>query len=169
MNTLLKSAVVAKKTTFNGTKKNNYYVIADPLLRFWYKAVYPNQSRIVANPDMVFVEIKPDLHKAVQFGFEEVCLLYLDKLNRLGKLGVVYPEIQTFKADKTKLGRSVEIDGLSEINGHLLVVECKYRKSKFTLEMLRHLQESDSIFNSELIRDITYFPKQGLPKISKKM
>lgn len=164
MNTLLESEVVAKKTTFNGNKKNNYYVIADPLLRFWYKVVYPNQSRIVTNPDMVFEEIQPDLHQAVQFGFEEVCLLYLNKLNRLGKLGVVYPEIQTFKADKTKLGRSVEIDGLSEIKGHLLVVECKYRKSKFTLEMLNHLQESDSIFNSELIRDYYLFSKAGFSK-----
>ena len=70
MNTLLESKVVAKKTTFNGNKKNNYYVIADPLLRFWYKVVYPNQSRIVTNPDMVFEEIQPDLHQAVQLGFE---------------------------------------------------------------------------------------------------
>ena len=40
-------------------------------------------------------------------------------------------ESQTFKADNTRLGRSVEIDGLSEQDGHLLVVECKYRKDKY--------------------------------------
>ena len=68
-------------------------------------------------PIWFFEEIQPDLHQAVQFGFEEVCLLYLNKLNRLGKLGVVYPEIQTFKADKTKLGRSVEIDGYPKSRG----------------------------------------------------
>ena len=61
-------------------------------------------------------------------------LLYLNKLNRTGKLGRVYPGIQTFKADNTRLDRSVEIDGLSEQDGYLLVAECKYRKDKFTLD-----------------------------------
>ena len=161
LTTLLESEVVGKRTTFNGNKNNNYYVITDPLLKFWYKAVYPNQSRIVINPDMIFDEISADLKQAVEFGFEDVSLLYLNKLNRTGKLGRVYPEIRTFKADNTKLGRSVEIDGLAEQDGHLLVVECKYRKEKFTLEMFEHLKESDSIFNKKLTREYYLFSKSG--------
>lgn len=161
LTTLLESEVVGKRTTFNGNKKNNYYVITDPLLKFWYKAVYPNQSRIIINPDMIFDEIRVDLKQAVEFGFEDVSLLYLNKLNRTGKLGRVYPEIQTFKADNTRLGRSVEIDGLAEQDGHLLVVECKYRKEKFTIEMFEHLKESDSIFNKNLIREYYLFSKSG--------
>jgi hypothetical protein len=161
LTTLLESEVVGKRTTFNGNKKNNYYVITDPLLKFWYKVVYPNQSRIIINPDLIFDEIKTDLYQAIEFGFEDVSLLYLNKLNRTGKLGRVYPEIQTFKADNTRLGRSVEIDGLSEQDGHLLVVECKYRKVKFTLEMFQHLKESDSIFNKNLIREYYLFSKSG--------
>ena len=110
---------------------------------------------------MMFDEIRLDLKQAVEFGFEDVALLYLNKLNRTGKLGMIYPEVQNFKADKTKLGRSVEIDGLSEQDGHLLVVECKYRKGKFTLDMFEHLKESDSIFNKNLIREYYLFSKSG--------
>lgn len=161
LTTLLDSEVVTKRTTFNGNKKNNYYVISNPLLKFWYKVVYPNQARITINSDMMFDEIRLDLKQAVEFGFEDVALLYLNKLNRTGKLGMIYPEVQNFKADKTKLGRSVEIDGLSEQDGHLLVVECKYRKGKFTLDMFEHLKESDSIFNKNLIREYFLFSKSG--------
>ena len=162
--TLVESEIVGKRTTFNGNKKNNYYVITDPLLKFWYKAVYPNQNRIVINSDLMFDEIRDDLKKATEFGFEDVSLLYLNKLNRTGKLGRVYPEIQTFKADNTKLNRSVQIDGLSQQDGYLLVVECKYRKTEFTLEMFNHLKESDSIFNSNLKRDYYLFSKSGFDK-----
>ena len=59
------------------------------------------------------------------------------------------------------MGRSVEIDGLAEQDGHLLVVECKYRKEKFTIEMFEHLKESDSIFNKNLIREYYLFSKSG--------
>ena len=168
LTTLLDSEVIGKRTTFNGNKRNNYYVITDPLLKFWYKAVYPNQGRIVINPDRMFDEIRTDLKQAVEFGFEDISLLYLNKLNRTGKLGRVYPEIQTFKADNTKLGRSVEIDGLAEQDGHLLVVECKYRKEKFTYEMFEHLKESDSIFNKDLIREYYLFSKSGFDERLKK-
>ncbi len=164
LTTLLESEVVAKKTTFNGNKKNNYYVIDDPLLRFWYKCIYPNQNRITINSDFVFDEIKPILKQCIEFGFEDVSLLYLNKLNRSGKLGRIYPEIQTFKADKTILNRSVEIDGLSKVDNHLIVVECKYRNSPFTLEMFNHLVESASIFNSKLIREYYLFSKSGFDK-----
>ena len=161
LTTLIASEVVGKRTTFKGNRKNNYYVITDPLLKFWYKAVYPNRSRIIVNSDLVFEEIRDDLKQEIEFGFEDVSLLYLNKLNRSGSLGRVYPEIQTFKADHTELGRSVEIDGLSQQDGHLLVVECKYRKEKFTMEMFKHLQESDSIFNTNLIREYYLFSKSG--------
>ncbi len=161
LTTLLDSEVVGKRTTFNGNKKNNYYVITDPLLKFWYKVVYPNQGRIITNPEMIFDEIRVDLKQAIEFGFEDISLLFLNKLNRTGKLGHIYPEIQKFKADNTRLGRSVEIDGLAEQDGHLLVVECKYRKDKFTLDMFKHLKESDSIFNKNLIREYYLFSKAG--------
>ena len=161
MITLLNSEIVERKTSFKGNKKNNYYIISDPLLRFWYKAVFPNQARISINSNLVFEELKPTIREFVDIGFEEVALLYLNKLNRLGKLGDIYPEIQTFKADNTKLGRSVEIDGLSQINNKLLVVECKNRNKRFTLDMLKHLQESASIFNSKLTRYYYLFSKSG--------
>lgn len=80
---------------------------------------------------------------------------------RTGKLACVYPDIQTFKADNTRSGRSVEIDGLAEQDSYLLVVECKYRKDRFTLVMFEHLKESDSIFNKILIREYYLFFTSG--------
>ena len=161
LSTLLESELVIKCETFMGNKKTNYYKIGDPLLKFWYYFIFENQERIKVNGQKVFEELKEKIYQFISYGFEDVCKLYLTQLNINGELEDVFPEIQTYRVEKSMLGRSIEVDGLSKVNNKLMVVECKYRKTKFDLYMLEHLIESALVFPDKLERCYYIFSKSG--------
>jgi hypothetical protein len=48
-------------------------------------------------------------------------------------------------------------------------MECKYRKEKFTLSMLKHLEESASVFPSKYNRVYYLFSKNGFDDEIKKI
>ena len=159
--TLLKSEILEKRSTFMGKKNSHYYVIADPLLRFWYTFVYDRQELIRINGKAVFSSLSVQIREFLDRGFEDTVLLFLDQENRKGALPGLFPEIRNFKADKTSLGRSVEIDGLARSGDVLLVVECKYRNKALSKAVLDHLKESSSIFSEKLRREYYLFSKSG--------
>lgn len=159
--TLLKSEVLEKRTTFMGKKNDHYYVIADPLLRFWYLFIYDRQELIRINGAQVMSGLSKEIKKFLFHGFEDVAILFLEQENIKGKLPGVFPEIQNFRADHTSLGRSVEIDGLSRSGDTLLVVECKYENKAFSEASFKHLEESASIFADKLSREYYIFSKSG--------
>lgn len=159
--TLLESELVIKCETFMGNKKKNYYEIQDPLLKFWYYFIFENQERIKINGKMVFQEEKEQIKQFICYGFEEVCRIYIKQLNEDGKLSTVFPKLQEYKIEKSKLGRSIELDGLALANDTLLVIECKYRKIPFNEQMLLHLQESVSVFPEKYKRKYFIFSKSG--------
>lgn len=159
--TLQNSEIVMKCQTYMGNKKTIYYDFCDNLLKFWYKFIFNNEERIKINGDIVFEEQKEEIGKFLSFGFENVCRLYLDQKNKNGELGTVYEPLKPYKVEKSILNRSVEIDGLSQVGDNLLVVECKYRNTKFNMQMLLHLQESASVFPSKLKRYYYIFSKSG--------
>lgn len=70
-------------------------------------------------------------------------------------------------AENSKLGRSIELDGLAsgmeKAKNRLLVIECKYRNKLLSLKNLEHLKESLSIFPYEYY-DIYLFSKSGFTK-----
>lgn len=162
--TLLNSEIIEKRETFMGTKRTHYYVIADPMLRFWYTFIFYNQERIKTNGKAIFMKEKEHIHDFICHAFEDTAILYLEELNSKGKLGSIYPRIKNFKADKTILNRSVEIDGLAQSGDHLLVVECKYKKEPFTNAMMNHLIESASIFSNKWKRQYYIFSKSGFAR-----
>lgn len=159
--TLLKSEVLEKRTTFMGKKNDHYYVIADPLLRFWYLFIYDRQELIRINGDKIMKGLSKEIKKFLSHGFEDVVLLFLEQENVKGNLPGVFPEIQNFRADHTALGRSVEIDGLSRSGDILLVVECKYENKAFSDAAFKHLEESASIFAEKLTREYYIFSRSG--------
>ena len=78
---------------------------------------------------------------------------------------VYYGTICNYNVENSRLNRSVELDGLAEGLGknkdHLLVVECKYRKTPFNKNMLVHLQESISLFDAYAVIDYYLVSKSG--------
>lgn len=167
--TLLESELVIKCETFMGNKKTNYYEIGDPLLKFWYAFIFENQERIKTNGEMVYQEEKIQIQQFICHGFEEVCRLYIQQLNEDGRLTEIFPKPRVYRVEKSKLGRSIELDGLALSNDTMLVIECKYRSIPFDKEMLEHLQESVSVFAEKYKSKYYVFSKSGFTEEVKQL
>lgn len=85
----------------------------------------------------------------------------MDFLNEKGVLEDIFPHIQNYKVDNSKLNRSIEIDGITSTKEYLLVMDCKYRNRKYSREMYEHLKDSASIFPDKLKRVYYIFSKNG--------
>jgi AAA+ ATPase superfamily predicted ATPase len=167
--TLLQSELLDKRETYNGNKKTVYYEIGDPMLRFWYMFIFNNMEKIRMNGEFVYNNLQEDIKQFICYGFEEVSRLYMDELNSKGLLGNIFAPFKPYKVEKSILNRSIEIDGLSNDDEKLIVMECKYRKEKFTLSMLKHLEESASVFPSKYNRVYYLFSKNGFDDEIKKI
>ena len=88
------------------------------------------------------------INKIIEHGFEDVTNSYIHELNINHQLDYVYHDIRKYVVDNSILGRSVEIDGLSDSfdKKHLLVIEAKFRDKDISKEVLDHLIESASVF-----------------------
>lgn len=165
LTTLIESGMIEKRESFNGNKKMNYYVISDPLLRFWYQFIFDNKDMIsLGFGEEIFSDSKEQINDFISHAFEDVAISYMTQLNLDKKLGGFYSLFKNYKVDNSKLGRSIEIDGLADRGENLIVVECKYRKEKFTMKMLRHLEESASIFSKYKHIEYYLFSKSGFDK-----
>ncbi len=159
--TLIQSELLDKRETYNGNKRTVYYEIGDPMLRFWYSFIFENMEKIKINGDIIFKSLEEDIRQFICHGFEDVARLYMEELNRMGALKNVFPPFKPYKVEKSMLRRSIEIDGLSNDEKTLIVLECKYRKEKFNMEMLNHLEESASVFPNKYERVYYLFSKNG--------
>lgn len=144
----------------------NYYEISDNLIRFWYRFIFDNKEEILLNMgEQIFEGYREKIELFITQAFEDVALSYLSELNAKRKLPYNYGIIRGYKVKNSKLGHSIELDGLAKEIGtasnRLLVVECKYRSKPLTLEMLEHLKECVSIFNEYEYYDYYLFSKAG--------
>lgn len=162
---LIDNEIIEKRESFNRNQKMNYYEISDNLIRFWYRFVFDNREEIEQNMGkVIFDENLSEINLFISVGFEDVALSYLTERNVKGELGCYYEVIRGYKVDNSKLGRSIELDGLAKGIGkaknRLLVAECKYRNKALSLAVLEHVRESLSIFSAEYY-DIYLFSKVG--------
>lgn len=162
---LVDNEIIEKRESFNRNQKMNHYEISDNLIRFWYRFVFDNREEILQNMGQaVFDESLEEITLFISTGFEDVALSYLTEKNVKGELNHHYGVIRNYKVDNSKLGRSIEIDGLAsgigKARSRLLVVECKYRNKATSLAVLEHLMESVSIFPAEHY-DVYLFSKSG--------
>ena len=166
LSSLLQMQVLEKRESFIRNKKTNYYTVGDNLLRFWYRFIF-DQRDVIQNGlgNAVFTEDQDGIFDFIARSFEDVALLWMEEQNRSGNFPVYYGTIRNYNIENSKLNRSVELDGLAEGLGknrnHLLVIECKYRKTPFSMSMLTHLQESVSLFDSYDTIDYYLISKSG--------
>ncbi|MBQ8162024.1 MAG: ATP-binding protein [Clostridia bacterium] len=166
LSSLIQMQILEKRESFIRNRKTNYYAVSDSLLRFWYRFIF-DQRDVIQNGfgDVLFSEDQDGIEDFIARSFEDVALLWMEEQNRQGRLPVYYGTIRGYTARNSRLGRSVELDGLAEGLGknrnHLLVAECKCRKTPFTMNMLSHLQESVSLFDAYDVIDYYLISKSG--------
>ncbi len=162
---LVDNEIIEKRESFNKSQKMNYYEISDNLIRFWYRFIFDNRDEILQNMGkVIYAESFDEIMLFISMGFEDVALSYLTEKNINGELEHYYEVIRSFKVDNSKLGRSIELDGLAsgigKAKNRLLVVECKYRNKALSFSVFEHLMESISIFPAEYY-DVYLFSKSG--------
>ena len=170
LNSLIEMQVIERREAYNRNRKLNYYEISDHLLRFWFRFVYLYRDQITQGlGEAVFQSSRKEIESFIAYGFEYVALNYMTEQNISGKLPGTFDVIRNYKVDNSQLGRSIELDGLAKGLGNsedtLLVIECKYRNSAFTQEMLEHLKESVSIFSGFRRYEYYLFSKSGFENI----
>ncbi len=149
---MLETTSIERKNIFNGNKKNTYYQISDPFMRFYYHIIYPSLRDIDRGLSKeVYKQNLNKIDDAINHGFEDVAIAYLDELNLKNKLPNVFHEFRNYKVDNSKLNRSIEIHILSDSldNSSLLTGEVKFKNEDVTLTTLNHLKENVSIFKDK--------------------
>lgn len=97
------------------------YRIREPYLRFWYRFIYPNLSVIAAGGgEAVYRKaVAPYLTEYVKEAFRDVCMEYLQLMNRYQRLGRTYQSFGVWH------GKTGTIDVLAKTEGgEYLVAFC---------------------------------------------
>lgn len=145
MDELIKAGIVTKSSYFN-SKRNTFYEINDRMTAFFFRFVQPYIDHIKLGNGLRIKERESNaIENFVHRSYESLCITYLNHLNSGGLLDCYYLEFFNFKADNTSIGRSVEIDIVSEDKDHLLVGECKYSNKKKGLYEYNKMKEDVSI------------------------
>jgi len=156
---MLDRASIDRRLAFNGNKKSVYYEISDPFIRFYYKTIYPNLSDIDRGlGEKIYQMSLNSIEDSVNRGFEDVVISYLDERNQKGTLPNVFHQFRNYKVDNSELGRSIEIDVISDSldKKTLLAGEAKFKNKNVSLSKLEHLKENVSIFASKY-QHVYYF------------
>ena len=155
--TLTDAEIVTKNEMFN-SKRQTYYYILDPVLRFYYKYLLKNIEKIEAGYGlMLYDRLKNDINQFISYSFEDISISYMEYLGKKGKLNGIYYPIKNLIIEKSELGRSIEIDGIAKDNNSLLVIECKYTNKKRTIEDFNKMIENTSIKMFSNIKHFEYF------------
>ncbi len=166
MKTLLDSEIVIKNEMFNSSRLV-YYVILDPLLRFYYQYLFKNIEKIEAGyGEMLYDRLKGDIDSFISYSFEDVAISYMENLGAKGKLGGIFYPIQNLIIEKSELNRSIEIDGIAKDGDSYLVIECKFTNKKRTVKDFEKMAENMSIKMFANAKRIEYYiiSKSGFEK-----
>lgn len=123
----------AVKLDVYGPEKNDaalkgLYDIAEPILRFWYRFVFPNESALeMGRAEWVYDNcIAPELDTYMYNGFVKVCVQFMELMNRFGKLPIEVQKIRPWHGSKG----SIPIMATDE-EGHLLTCFVKWSDEVF--------------------------------------
>lgn len=124
-----------KKTA---NSQNGFYKLKDNYFRFYFRFVFPNLSELeTGDIDGVYeYQVKPHINEFVSFAFEEICIQYMRKLNKTGRLPFRFSKIGRWWDKKNEIDIAAFDD-----NGNVLLGECKWRNTKILikdLDLLKH-------------------------------
>ena len=130
---LIELEIVEKIDSVNTAGHENVqkgiYRIVDPYVRFWYKYIFKNYSRLTfMTPEKFFARyIAPTFKSYTAYCFTGVCAEYLDILNQMGKLNFRYNQRGVW------VGKVGTIDTVAtDDEGRTLVALCNWENPVMT-------------------------------------
>ena len=123
---LVEDNVLIRRTSFQ-SRRNVTYEIFDPMLAFFYRFIRNNVELVRGGLGHELEKRQRDAVKGfLERLFEKECLTYLQDLGRKGRLKGLYSVFENMRIDKSRLGRSIELDVVASDQENLLVAECKF-------------------------------------------
>jgi len=118
--------------------KKGMYQIVDPLFRFWFRYVHPNQGLLdLGLADGVMAQrVQPTFDDFVAHAFEQAAQMHLAALSQLGELPFM-PERVGRWWDQ---GTEIDAVAVSDAEGALLLAECKWSVHPVGLSVLDDLK-----------------------------
>lgn len=140
---LMEFDVIEKATSFEtGGQRNTQkglYQIRDHYINFWFHFVYPHLSDLyICSPEEFYTKyIEPDIEEYMNRYFVQVCVEYMELMNRVKKLPL----------DMTKIGTWIGKQGTVDIVAqdavrNTLVGACNWSKPMMTAEDLAKLAQT---------------------------
>lgn len=163
LNELINNDVIKKRLNFN-YNRNIKYEICDPMLAFYYRFIRENAELIkMGYGSLIKKEQLKGIDDFVHRGFENVCITYLEFLNKQGKLNTLYTDFYHCQIDNSELSRSVELDVVSSSKDCLLVGECKFSNKKRSIKDYYDVKDDLSleIFKNYPKQEIYIFASNG--------
>lgn len=140
MKNLKQLGVVNKVKTFDmkcsDQEIKGMYEITDPLIHFWYRFLYPNQSLWREEAPELFYKrvIEKELEGYTTIYFDQVCVQYLELMNRYQKLPISYEKKGAW------YGKGGRIPLLAkDKEGGLLLMDTKWKDTAFSKADLENL------------------------------
>lgn len=163
---LINDNILKRIGNFN-SNRNIKLEIIDPMLTFYYRFIRENVENIKRGyGELIKKEQENSIKDFFDHQFENICVTYLEYLDKNSQLDALYIDFYSFTVDHSKLGRSVQIDVLGASNSHLLIGECKYSKNPRTIKDFFDMKEDTSIevFNQFHNKEYYLFGASGFTK-----
>lgn len=136
--------ITKRETPVTASRKSRrgIYKIRDNFFRFWFRFLYPNKEYLeIGNITPLLDQvIRPHFHKFVSHSFENICLQYLNKLNKEGKLPFSFAKIGRWWYKDSE----IDIVALNQKKNTVLFGECKWSKEKIGFQALNKLKRKSS-------------------------
>lgn len=121
---LTESGIVCLSETFNGNTKSHYYVLEDPVARFWYRFVFPTKTKTKEEGKKLFESKKSYIYEYLVRGFADVAAMHVEELNANLKLIDLFPALKKYSVYSSRYGGFIRLDGLAKTGSSLLVFDC---------------------------------------------
>lgn len=139
--------------------QNGLYKLKDNYFRFYFRFIFPNLSELeTGDIDGVYeYQVKPHINEFVSLAYEDICIQYLRKLNKKGRLPFRFSKIGRWWDKKNE----IDITAFDD-KGNILLGECKWRNAKMSIKDLDLLKHKFQFFDLEYKNVFYYlFSKSG--------
>ena len=143
---------IIKRETPLGEKnsRRSIYLLKDGLFRFWYRFI-PRSYSLIQNGmgETAYRRIEPGLSDFMGQVFEEICLQWLWKQNREGRLPTPFDQAGRWWGTNPHTRKQEEIDILATGEDQMLLCECKWRNEETDIDTLETLLRRGNLFEGK--------------------
>jgi AAA+ ATPase superfamily predicted ATPase len=170
LDTLISLGILLKEYPFGEDpikSRKGIYRIADNCFRFWYRFVFPHRTEIEQGIGKeIFASQRANLETFMGSPFEEMCLQYLYRLNKMKRLPFVMGKAGRWWGPNPALKREEEIDIIGESldKQAALFCECKFQNKLIDCDILTELMEKSQLFAQYKTKLFMLFAKRGFTK-----